>query len=226
MSVKYELIGKKFGRLTVIASLPPSSRGRWWLCRCDCGNEYSVTSHPLVHGRTQSCGCIRSERMATLTLSHGMSSSPEWMAWHTMRDRCNNPNSHAYADYGGRGIRVCPEWEASFESFYADMGPRPGPEYSLDRRENHLGYSKNNCRWATKSVQQLNQRPSTRNQLGVRGVSPTIDGKYLAQMVVKGKVVLNKTCDNLDEAISARKAAERTHLGMELTHHNDIIDER
>lgn len=93
--------------------------------------------------------------------NHGMHGTAEYNIWATMIQRCHNPNNPAYADYGGRGIAVCGSWLDSFQAFYRDMGPRPGSEYSLDRRENDLGYSKDNCRWAT-AQEQAENRSSTR----------------------------------------------------------------
>lgn len=86
------------------------------------------------------------------------SKTPEYQAWASMRQRCLNPKSQRFHDYGGRGITVCKEWE-SFEQFYADMGPRPSSDHSIDRIDNDSGYSPVNCKWSTRSEQQKNKRP-------------------------------------------------------------------
>lgn len=88
---------------------------------------------------------------------HGKSYEPEYRAFHDMHNRCNLPSIDAYKDYGGRGITVCDEWD-SFDVFYHDMGPRTSPKHSIDRKDNSLGYSKDNCRWATKQEQARNTR--------------------------------------------------------------------
>jgi hypothetical protein len=74
-----------------------------------------------------------------------------------MRSRCNNPNVREYANYGGRGIRVCKRWDV-FENFLDDMGLKPGPAYSIDRRDNTKGYSPSNFAWVTMKQQQRNRR--------------------------------------------------------------------
>lgn len=78
-------------------------------------------------------------------------------AWAQMRSRCFNPNHRAYKNYGGRGIGICKRWDR-FENFAADMGPHPGKGWSLDRKNNDKGYSKSNCRWATRKEQIRNRR--------------------------------------------------------------------
>lgn len=90
---------------------------------------------------------------------HGMSHLPIYLNWQGMIQRCENPKHPKYPIYGARGIRVCARWKV-FENFYADMGDRPSPHYSIDRIENDGNYEPGNCRWATKREQLLNTRRS------------------------------------------------------------------
>ena len=76
-----------------------------------------------------------------------------------MKRRCLYPSDKRYKDWGGRGITICDRWLNSFENFFADMGKKPSPKHSLDRRDNEGNYEPDNCRWATASEQRLNQRP-------------------------------------------------------------------
>lgn len=82
---------------------------------------------------------------------------PEYKTWRSMRQRCNNPNSRAYPNYGGRGITICDRW-ADFTKFYEDMGPRPTSRHCLDRVDNDGNYCLENCRWATYVEQNRNRR--------------------------------------------------------------------
>jgi hypothetical protein len=90
----------------------------------------------------------------------------EYGVWIGMRMRCGNPNSTSYALYGGRGIAVCDRWQASFEDFYKDMGPRPSPQHSLDRINVDGNYDPSNCRWSTKMEQCNNKRTNHLYELG------------------------------------------------------------
>lgn len=147
--------GDVFGRLTVIGAVEGGVK--WWDCRCECGALKTVRRDHLATGRVVSCGCYRkSGPMRT----HGMSRSTEYGCWHDMKDRCTNPNSSAYKDYGERGICVCPEWVDSFETFYRNMGPRPSPKHSIDRINVNGNYELGNTKWATHLEQAQNTRRS------------------------------------------------------------------
>ena len=130
---------------------------RKWLCRCGrCGIEFVARHDDVKSGRTSSCGCLNREKTVEKNTTHGQSNTPEYSAWNKCRNRCNNPNCQDYANYGGRGITVCERWD-SLETFLADMGPRP-KGCSLDRIDNELGYSPENCKWSTQSEQGRNRR--------------------------------------------------------------------
>ncbi len=88
--------------------------------------------------------------------------TPEYKAWRAAIDRCTLPHHQAWENYGGRGIRVCDRWLESFEAFLADVGPRPGKDYSLDRKENDGHYEPGNVRWATLAEQNRNRRDSVK----------------------------------------------------------------
>lgn len=104
--------------------------------------------------------------------THGLTETTEYSIWTNMKTRCNNHNNEFYKDYGGRGIKICAEWENSFENFYADMGKRPSKKHTLDRINNDNGYSVDNCRWAIKKVQANNRRNNI--LIEYNGVSKTL----------------------------------------------------
>lgn len=162
MSKITDVLGQKFNRLLVVehVGVRTKSRVHYWRAVCDCGNEVFATANNLKTGAVKSCGCWQREVAKTAgsrTRTHGMSNTSEYAIWDSMIARCHNEKSKDYCNYGARGISVCDRWKNSFENFYADMGPRPA-RMSIDRVDNEIGYSPENCRWATALVQTRNQR--------------------------------------------------------------------
>lgn len=151
------LIGKRFGRLTVTRFQKRLRYEYYWECVCDCGQLCAIQECNLITGNSKSCGCIRRETAGTWSITHGMSRTRIYSVWKNMIRRCESPRHPRYADYGGREIRVCKRWY-KFENFYADMGDRPTPAHSLDRVDNDGNYCKENCRWATQQDQARNRR--------------------------------------------------------------------
>lgn len=146
-------IGAIYGRLTVISYAGNDGKTNTnWNCLCECGNTIIVRASFLRRGETRSCGCLHKDSVTR----HGMTGTPEYNSWSSMKARCDNPKSSNYKQYGARGIKYIKEWE-DFSIFYKDMGARPRGT-TLDRLNNNKGYSKENCRWSTFKQQNRNTR--------------------------------------------------------------------
>lgn len=162
-------IGLRFGRLTVISHAELRNQKHYWNCRCDCGSEKQVSSNALP--LTTSCGCACRDRGIKLWKTHGRSSSGAYSSWRAMLGRCYNPKDISFHRYGGAGISVCDRWRDSLENFVSDMGERPDG-YSIERKDNSLGYSPDNCCWATRKEQARNTRANV--TITHEGITATI----------------------------------------------------
>lgn len=192
-----DLSGKTFGRWSVLRLDSRGKRGRaFWKCRCECGEIRLVRHDALTRSVSNSCGCLSRELSAERATTHGLcvnnntNGNRTYVSWKSMKQRCYDPNKDNYADYGGRGIRVCERWRDNFENFLSDMGERP-PGTTIDRFNSDGDYKPSNCRWADLSTQNKNKRShATRRSLGgsskYKGVSKH-NKNWQAQCGLRGK---------------------------------------
>lgn len=140
-------------------------------CSKDRGNRKTYCeAHYYRLRRTGSLGKFPIE----IREKHGKVKTIEYRAWSSMNGRCHNPDNKRWEYYGGRGITVCKSWRNSFSNFLADMGLKPKPNMSLDRRNTNGNYTPGNCRWATPQEQMGNRR--TCRVIKFRNQSKTLAG--------------------------------------------------
>lgn len=161
LTPKIDLLGQRFGRLTVIKDVGRSSEGTvLWRCQCDCGTKITVRSSALKSNHTNSCGCLHREIASRQNLKHGHGrddrNTGTYRSWMAMNARCRNPNSTHYEYYGGCGVTICEHWR-EYGNFLADLGERP-EGLTLDRIKSEGNYEPGNCRWVTRKEQAQNRR--------------------------------------------------------------------
>ena len=154
-----DIIGKKFGKLTVVSFVETKRKHSFWNCSCKCGNEKVIRADSLTTGRATSCGCAPHGPKQKYRVSTRGENKRVYDCWRAMLSRCCDPNNSKSKYYLGKGITVCEEWKKDFVPFYQwSMANGYDDSLTLDRKDSTKGYSPSNCRWATHAEQSQNIR--------------------------------------------------------------------
>ncbi len=183
-----DITGQRFGTLVAIGKEGKTESGIClWLFECDCGNTHKCTKHHIMRSNSSSCGECSVKRTANKRATHGRSrkgtSDKAYTAWCKVKERCFNPNTESYRLYENLDVKMEPEWVEDFSKFLDHIGDPPSSQYSVDRKDNSLGYVRGNVRWADHFQQARNRGMCKLNKSGVTGVSFSkvgSKGRYVA----------------------------------------------
>jgi hypothetical protein len=213
MSRRIVNAGDRFGRLTILREVDKIDSKRAFKVRCDCGTVCIRKLILLTTGETRSCGCLFLQGNKR---SHGLSKTPTYRIWQYILQRCENPNSVNFKNYGGRGIKVCQRWQ-SFENFLSDLGERPSPKHEISRIHNDGDYKPGNVEWSDDEiVQNRNKRTYRGSKTSkFRGVDRYRNKSWRVRIVVeRGSVITLGYFKSEREAARAYDAEARKHPGF------------
>lgn len=203
MAKAINIAGQRFGRLTVIERVESPRAQAQWRCVCDCGKETVVRSQDLRNGHTKSCGCYGLEVSASHTPSfstHKESRSRLYRVWIGMKGRCNNCKNKAYSYYGGRGIKVCQDWDESY-ALFRDWALANGYQENLtiDRIDVNGNYCPENCRWVSMKVQMNNTRANRRITLNgeTKTMAEWSESTGLSYETIRNRTIKGKPADEV-----------------------------
>ena len=154
-----DITKQKFGKLTVLELAYIKNHQSYWLCQCECGNQKIIRGIDLKNGATKSCGCLRLKNNSIVKNYNPKANRRLKRIYYYMKERCYNPSSQNYKNYGNRGIEICSEWKNDFKAFYEwSMANGYKEGLSIDRINVNGNYEPSNCRWVTMKEQCNNKR--------------------------------------------------------------------
>lgn len=217
MKAMADLTGMKFGRWTVLKfaearCTPCGKRRLMWECQCECGTVRLVEGSRLTGGYSKSCGCLIGDYNKENKTKHGKRNTKLYKTWISMKDRCSNPNTEAFKDYGKRGIKVCDEWASDFGKFY-DWSIKNGYKNGLtiDRINVNGNYEPSNCRWSTMKEQNNNRRSN--HYITYKGKTQTIS-QWETELGFKKDILSSR----LSLGWSVEKAIETPYKNRKFRH--------
>lgn len=222
-----DLRGQQYGELTVIDFSKKDKQGRAiWKCLCSCGVTKDIRAQGLRSGAVISCGHIgrqkAAKRMSSMNRTKDGASREEWYSnYSSMCHRIlhgTEENKKYYNSERISGVLLEPTWISNPWAFYDEIGPKPGPDYTIDRIDSHKGYIPGNVRWADKHTQSVNQDRNPRGQSGYVGIQLCEKGlnrrsrdRYLAFISVNGEKINLGTYLSLENAMRVRYDAEEKY---------------
>lgn len=210
--VRIDLTGEQYGKLTVKRLVVDDvGKKKKWLCMCKCGNEIVVTGSNLRSGHSTQCKVCKSREIREHQIQHNQSKSKLYRVWNSMKNRCENPNTISYKNYGARGIKVCEEWHdpKAFIEWAMKNGYEDGLE--IDRINVNGDYAPLNCRWVSR-LQNANNKRNNRI-INIHGKNMTM-AEIARENGIKYKLLHKHLSKGMSIEEAIRRQAENQNKGL------------